>query len=76
MTLKLSDEFNAAANWYAELAIKPGWLEHCRYAVRQLESDESGMYKGLRLAVRERIDKSRAQMKERNENKEVQDLPK
>jgi len=54
------DEFNTTADWYAELARKPGWLEHCRYAVQQLESDDSGLYKGLRLAVRERIEAAKA----------------
>jgi hypothetical protein len=53
-------EFDATADWYAELARKPGWLEHCRYQVQQLEDDDSGVYKGLRLAVRERIEAAKA----------------
>ena len=55
-------EFNAAADWYAKLARQPGWLEHCRHAVEQLEADSSGLYAGLRLAVRKRIDSHRAAM--------------
>jgi len=55
-------EFNEAADWYAQLAQKPGWLEHCRHAVQELEADSSGLYKGLRLAVRKRIDSHRAAM--------------
>jgi hypothetical protein len=61
MTLRHSDEFNAAADWYSYLAQQKGWLEHCRYEVQKLESDESGIYKGLRLAVRERIEKAKAE---------------
>lgn len=57
------NEFDATADWYAELARKPGWLEHCRHAVQQLEADQSGLYKGLRLAVRARIDQKKAEAK-------------
>ena len=65
MTLKPSDaEFNAAADWYAQLARKPGWLEHCRHAVQELEADSSGLYAGLRLAVRKRIEQHRASLKD------------
>lgn len=62
--LKGSDvEFNETADWYAHLATQPGWLEHCRHAVQQLEADDSGIYRGLRLAVRDRIEKNRAAQK-------------
>jgi hypothetical protein len=56
-------EFDATADWYAHLAQQPGWLEHCRHAVQELEADESGLYKGLRLAVRARIDQKKAEAK-------------
>jgi hypothetical protein len=53
-------DFEHAANWYTYLAQQPGWIDHCRHAVQELEQDESGIYKGLRLAVRERIENHRA----------------
>lgn len=53
-------ELNATADWYASLAQQPGWLEYCRHAVQELEADESGLYKGLRLAVRARIEAAKA----------------
>ncbi len=56
-------EFNETADWYAHLAQQQGWLEHCRHAVQELEADSSGLYKGLRLAVRARIDKQKAEAK-------------
>ena len=63
ISLDNQHEFDATADWYAHLAQKPGWLEHCRHAVQELEADESGLYKGLRLAVRARIDKQKAEAK-------------
>jgi hypothetical protein len=59
--LKGSDDFEHAANWYTYLAQQPGWIDHCRHAVQELEADNSGVYKGLRLAVRERIEKAKAE---------------
>ena len=54
------NELDATADWYANLAQQTGWLDHCRHAVQELEADKSGLYKGLRLAVRKRIDSHRA----------------
>jgi hypothetical protein len=63
--LKGSDaEFNETADWYAHLAQQTGWLEHCRHAVQELEADRSGIYKGLRFAVRARIDAQKAKAKD------------
>jgi hypothetical protein len=63
ISLDNQHEFDATADWYANLAQQPGWLEHCRHAVQELEADESGLYKGLRLAVRARIDQKKAEAK-------------
>ena len=67
--------FDEAADWYAQLAHKPGWLEHCRHAVQELEADSSGLYKGLRLAVRKRIDSSRAAMASKRAESECEAAP-
>jgi len=40
---------------YARLALTAGWLEYVRHQVKTMESDRTGMYKGLGKAVARRI---------------------
>lgn len=48
-------EFQKALEHYTSLAQEPGWWDYCRHRVQLMEQDDSGLYVGLRQAVRERL---------------------
>jgi len=41
---------------YARLALKPGWIDYVRQRVKELENDPTGMFKGLGIAIKQRMD--------------------
>jgi len=44
-----------AAEYYADLAKKPGWWQYTRHQVRAMEADESGQWRGITDMVRARL---------------------
>ena len=40
---------------YAQLALKPGWIDYVRHQVKQMEKDSSGLWVGLAQAIADRI---------------------
>ena len=40
---------------YAQLALKPGWVDHARHQVMEMEKHPTGIYKGIGKAVAQRI---------------------
>jgi hypothetical protein len=40
---------------YAKLAMMPEWVDYVRHRVKELEQDQTGMFKGLAEAVAQRI---------------------
>ena len=47
----------------AKLAMNPAWIDEMRRFTKELESEESGFYKGLGVAVAERIKSLKKQKK-------------
>lgn len=41
---------------YARLALQPGWIDYVRHQVKELEKHPTGMWKGLGLAIKIRMD--------------------
>ena len=48
-------EYIDIVDYYAKLAKHEGWLDYVRHRVKELEQDQTGMYKGLAQAVAQRI---------------------
>ena len=44
----------------ATLAQHPGWLDHAKARATELEACESGLWQGLRAAVRDELGRARA----------------
>lgn len=44
------------AEHLARMALTPGFLEHARHRARELETDRTGLYKGLGAAVKKIMD--------------------
>ena len=42
---------------YAKLAMIPGWIDYVRHQVKEMENHPTGMWKGLGLAIKQRMDK-------------------
>lgn len=59
--MSIDDEVQRIAAHYANLAQEPGWWEYCRQRVTELESDDSGLYRGLRAEVRKRLEEAKAE---------------
>jgi hypothetical protein len=55
-------------NHIAKLAMNPAWIDEMRRFTKELESDESGFYKGLGVAVAERIKLLKEQAKNGGSN--------
>ncbi len=47
---------------YASLAMNPATVDHARFIVRQMQSDESGLWSGIGLQIKERIDEKKKQI--------------
>ena len=41
---------------YAKLAMIPGWIDYVRHRVKELENHPTGMFKGLGIAIKQRMD--------------------
>jgi hypothetical protein len=50
-------------NHIAKLAMNPAWIDEMRRFTKSLEQEESGFYKGLGVAVAERIKSLKEQKK-------------
>ena len=50
-------------NHIAKLAMNPAWIDEMRRWTKELEAQESGFYKGLGVAVAERIKSLKEQKK-------------
>lgn len=44
-----------AADHYTHLAQQPGWKQYVRERIKEMDSDESGVYRGLYEAVNQRL---------------------
>jgi hypothetical protein len=51
----MKEHFDHMVNHIASLAMNPAWIDEMRRFTKELESDESGFYKGLGVAVAERL---------------------
>lgn len=40
---------------YAQMALKPGWIDHARHQVMEMEKHPTGIYRGIGKAVAQRI---------------------
>jgi hypothetical protein len=45
---------------YARLALMSGWIDYVRHRVKELENHPTGMWKGLGLAIKQRMDELNA----------------
>ena len=41
---------------YAKLALMPGWIDYVRHQVKEMENHPTGMFNGLGLAIKQRMD--------------------
>ena len=41
---------------YARLALMSGWIDYVRHRVKELENHPTGMWKGLGIAIKQRMD--------------------
>ena len=41
---------------YARLALNLGWIDYVRHQVKEMEKDPTGMFNGLGLAIKQRMD--------------------
>jgi hypothetical protein len=55
-------------NHIAKLAMNPAWIDEMRRFTKELEKEESGFYKGLGVAVAERLKLLREQKKDGKSN--------
>ncbi len=51
----MNNHLEHMVNHIAKLAMNPAWIDEMRRFTKELEQHESGFYKGLGLAVAERI---------------------
>jgi hypothetical protein len=51
----MKEHLDHMVNHIAKLAMNPAWIDEMRRFTKELEHHESGFYKGLGLAVAERI---------------------
>jgi hypothetical protein len=59
----MKEHLDHMTNHIAKLAMMPAWIDEMRRFTKELESDESGFYKGLGVAVAERLKLLREQKK-------------
>ena len=53
----MNDIFEMLVQHYAKLASDPAWIDHARHQVMKLEKDTTQVFKGLGLAVKQRLEK-------------------
>jgi hypothetical protein len=51
----MKEHFDHMVNHIAKLAMNPAWIDEMRRFTKSLEQEESGFYKGLGVAVAERL---------------------
>jgi hypothetical protein len=51
----MKEHLDHMVNHIASLAMNPAWIDEMRRFTKSLEQEESGFYKGLGLAVAERL---------------------
>ncbi len=59
----MNEHLEHMTNHIAKLAMMPAWLDEMRRWTKELEANESGFYKGLGVAVAERIKSLKEQEK-------------
>jgi hypothetical protein len=59
----MNQHFDHMVNHIAKLAMNPAWIDEMRRWTKELEQHESGFYKGLGVAVAERIKSLKEQQK-------------
>jgi len=59
----MKEHLEHMTNHIAKLAMMPAWIDEMRRFTKELESEESGFYKGLGVAVAERLKLLREQKK-------------
>jgi hypothetical protein len=51
----MKEHLDHMTNHIAKLAMNPAWIDEMRRFTKELEKEESGFYKGLGVAVAERL---------------------
>ena len=59
----MKEHLEHMTNHIASLAMNPAWIDEMRRFTKELEKEESGFYKGLGVAVAERIKSLKEQKK-------------
>ena len=59
----MKEHLDHMVNHIAKLAMNPAWIDEMRRFTKSLEQEESGFYKGLGVAVAERLKLLREQKK-------------
>jgi hypothetical protein len=59
----MKEHLEHMTNHIAKLAMNPAWIDEMRRFTKELEKEESGFYKGLGVAVAERIKSLKEQKK-------------
>jgi hypothetical protein len=59
----MNEHFDHMVNHIAKLAMNPVWIDEMRRFTKELEKEESGLYKGLGVAVAGRIKSLKEQKK-------------
>jgi hypothetical protein len=59
----MKEHLDHMVNHIAKLAMNPAWIDEMRRWTKELEAQESGFYKGLGVAVAERLKLLREQKK-------------
>ena len=59
----MNNHLDHMVNHIAKLAMNPAWIDEMRRFTKELEKEESGFYKGLGVAVAERLKLLREQKK-------------
>ena len=59
----MKEHLDHMVNHIAKLAMNPAWIDEMRRFTKSLEQEESGFYKGLGVAVAERIKSLKEQEK-------------
>ena len=64
----MKEHLDHMVNHIAKLAMNPAWIDEMRRFTKSLEQEESGFYKGLGVAVAERIKSLKEQAKNGGSN--------
>jgi hypothetical protein len=67
----MKEQLDHMVNHIASLAMNPAWIDEMRRFTKELESEESGFYKGLGVAVAERIKSLKEQAKNGGSNERI-----